>query len=284
MGNNTGYTRQNSVNAFMDEMNQWKEYEKHLEKEYQEYQKYEEERIDKFLEKHNNFRSVFDECYKDKNLDKDVETLQKYLEENNMLSMSLSGSRHDLVVIRAKLAVAKNKSKIGTLVIPKEENKYKTEKDYSRYEIISVKPAYVKSNLSKRKLPTEIFTYLISNNILTAKDFKKYSINQFGRTFETKMGDIILDNELPEALDRQKRYNKVDFSQYPKSDFKGTLYISNQWDKKSIDKLINNIELNYGQHISIITPEVVNTVAYAYDEDISAVDKYNTIGFNNVLD
>lgn len=239
----------------------------------QEYQKYEQERCERFLKKHNNFRSVFDECYEDKNLDKDMEILKNYLEKNNMLSTSLSISSHDLVVIRAKLAVAKNKSKIGMLVIPKEENKYKTEKDYSRYEIISVKPAYVKSNLSKRKLPTEIFTYLISNNILTAKDFKKYSINQFGRTFEAKMGDIILDNELPEALDRQKRYNKVDFSQYPKSDFKGTLYISNQWDKNSIDRLINNIELNYGEYISIITPEVANIVAYAYDEEISSIDK-----------
>lgn len=273
MENFQGSTHQEAETAYINEMKHWEEYEK-----------YEEERINNFLKKHNNFRSVFEECYEDKNLDKDMEILKNYLEKNNMLSTSLSISSHDLVVIRAKLAVAKNKSKIGTLVIPKEENKYKTEKDYSRYEIISVKPAYVKSNLSKRKLPTEIFTYLISNNILTAKDFKKYSINQFGRTFETKMGDIILDNELPEALDRQKRYNKVDFSQYPKSDFKGTLYISNQWDKNSIDRLIDNIELNYGQYISIITPEVANTVAYAYDEDISAVDKYNTIGFNNVLD
>ena len=273
MENFQGSTHQEAETAYINEMKHWEEYEK-----------YEEERINNFLKKHNNFRSVFEECYEDKNLDKDMEILKNYLEKNNMLSTSLSISSHDLVVIRAKLAVAKNKSKIGTLVIPKEENKYKTEKDYSRYEIISVKPAYVKSNLSKRKLPTEIFTYLISNNILTAKDFKKYSINQFGRTFEAKMGDIILDNELPEALDRQKRYNKVDFSQYPKSNFKGTLYISNQWDKNSIDRLINNIELNYGQHISIITPEVANIVAYAYDEDISAVDKYNTIEFNNVLD
>lgn len=262
MENFQGSTHQEAETAYINEMKHWEEYEK-----------YEEERINNFLKKHNNFRSVFEECYEDKNLDKDMEILKNYLEKNNMLSTSLSISSHDLVVIRAKLAVAKNKSKIGTLVIPKEENKYKTEKDYSRYEIISVKPAYVKSNLSKRKLPTEIFTYLISNNILTAKDFKKYSINQFGRTFETKMGDIILDNELPEALDRQKRYNKVDFSQYPKSDFKGTLYISNQWDKNSIDRLIDNIELNYGQYISIITPEVANIVAYAYDEEISSIDK-----------
>ena len=261
-----GYTRHDAEEAFINEMKHWEEYKK-------EYQKYEQERCERFLKKHNNFRSVFDECYEDKNLDKDMEILKNYLEKNNMLSTSLPGGSHDLVVIRAKLAVAKNKSKIGMLVIPKEENKYKTEKDYSRYEIISVKPAYVKSNLSKRKLPTEIFTYLISNNILTAKDFKKYSINQFGRTFEAKMGDIILDNELPEALDRQKRYNKVDFSQYPKSDFKGTLYISNQWDKNSIDRLINNIELNYGEYISIITPEVANIVAYAYDEEISSIDK-----------
>lgn len=268
MESNPGYTRHDAEEAFINEMKHWEEYVK-------EYQKQDQERCERFLKKHNNFRSVFDECYEDKNLDKDMEILKNYLEKNNMLSTSLSISGHDLVVIRAKLAVAKNKSKIGMLVIPEEENKYKTEKDYSRYEIISVKPAYIKSNLSKRKLPTEIFTYLISNNILTAKDFKKYSINQFGRTFEAKMGDIILDNELPETLDRQKRYNKVDFLQYPKSDFKGTLYISNQWDKKSIDKLINNIELNYGQHISIITPEVANIVAYAYDEDISAVDKYD---------
>lgn len=270
MESNPGYTRHDAEEAFMKYWEECeKEYQKDWEKYEKEYQKYEQEKCERFLKNHNNFRSVFDECYEDKNLDKDMEILKNYLEKNNMLF----GSGHDLVVIRAKLAVAKNKSKIGMLVIPEEENKYKTDKDYSRYEIIGVKPAYVKSNLSKRKLPTEIFTYLISNNILTAKDFKKYSINQFGRTFEAKMGDIILDNELPEALDRQKRYNKVDFSQYPKSDFKGTLYISNQWDKKSIDKLINNIELNYGQHISIITPEVANIVAYAYDEDISAVEK-----------
>ena len=270
--NDMGLTEK-EYQEYLQSMKEQAENEEYYDAWAQEYQKYEQERCERFLKKHNNFRSVFDECYEDKNLDKDMEILKNYLEKNNMLSTSLSTSSHDLVVIRAKLAVAKNKSKIGMLVIPKEENKYKTEKDYSRYEIISVKPAYVKSNLSKRKLPTEIFTYLISNNILTAKDFKKYSINQFGRTFEAKMGDIILDNELPEALDRQKRYNKVDFSQYPKSDFKGTLYISNQWDKNSIDRLINNIELNYGEYISIITPEVANIVAYAYDEEISSIDK-----------
>ena len=49
--------------------------------------------------------------------------------------------------------------------------------------------------------------------------------------------------------------------------------LSNQWDKNSIDRLINNIELNYGEYISIITPEVANIVAYAYDEEISSIDK-----------
>ena len=46
----------------------------------QEYQKYEQERCERFLKKHNNFRSVFDECYEDKNLDKDMEILTYVLE------------------------------------------------------------------------------------------------------------------------------------------------------------------------------------------------------------
>ncbi len=240
---------------------------------YREFERSEKENMNIFISKHKKFRSIFNDCYEDKNLDLDMKVLENYLKKNNMLSPSLAISRHALVVVRAKLAVAKNKELIQNLVISKEENNYKTDKDYSRYEIIGVNPAFIKSNLSKRKLPTEIFTYLISNNILKEKDISKYSINQFGRTFETKMGDIILPEELPQDEKRQIRYNKVDFSFYPKSDFQGILYFSNQWSKDSIDKLINNIELNFGKYLSIITPEVANVVAYAYDEKISQIEK-----------
>ena len=94
MENFQGSTHQEAETAYINEMKHWEEYEK-----------YEEERINNFLKKHNNFRSVFEECYEDKNLDKDMEILKNYLEKNNMLSTSLSISSHDLVVIRAKLVI-----------------------------------------------------------------------------------------------------------------------------------------------------------------------------------
>lgn len=127
---------------------------------------------------------------------------------------------------------------------------------YSKYDLLGLikENPYDKQNISKRQLPTEIFKYLISNNIIKESDFKIFSKNQFGRTFESKMGDILNENELPEEIGRQKRYNKIDFSEFEHSKFKSILYISNQWSEDSIVKFIAYIRENYNDYIMIIDP------------------------------
>ena len=133
---------------------------------------------------------------------------------------------------------------------------------YSKYQITGLIKGHDYKNkkgkewLSKRQLPTEVFTYLISNNIIKEENFKDFSTNQFGRTFETKMGDIVLEKDLPKEKNRQKRYEKVDFSdsEYKQSEFKGILYFSNQWDEDSIFKFIKYIRKHYNDQIMIIDP------------------------------
>lgn len=145
-------------------------------------------------------------------------------------------------------------------------------KDYSRYKIIGIKPEYELSNISKRQLPTEIFKYLIFSGIMKEKDLELFSTNQFGRTFESTMGDIITEKELPTDEKRRKRYNIIDLSSTPDdivwSEHKGynrihifkslqnwknnnKIYISNQWSKDSIEKFIDFIHKHYSNHISI---------------------------------
>lgn len=133
-----------------------------------------------------------------------------------------------------------------------------SKKDYTRYEILGVKPYFELKKISKRKLPTEVFKYLISNNIIKEEDFKKYSKNQFGRTFEIKMGDILTEEEMPKAENKQRRYNMIDFSdlsKYPKSEYRGKIFVPNDWDKDSINKFIEHIETNYHEYLSIIYPD-----------------------------
>ncbi len=127
---------------------------------------------------------------------------------------------------------------------------------YTRYEI----NGHVKNNpivlnsISKRRIPELVFNYLIWNNIIKEKDFEKFSKNQFGRTFESKMGDIIYEKDLPKEENRQKRYTKLDCSNFKNSDFHGVIYISNQWSEDSIEKFIDYIHKNYGEYIEITSP------------------------------
>lgn len=125
---------------------------------------------------------------------------------------------------------------------------------YSKYAILKIINHLMQVGLSKRQLPTEVFKYLISNNVIKEKDFKLFSKNQFGRTFESKMGDIITEEELPKDIKRQKRYNKIDFSEIDKSEYKGILYVSNQWSEDSISKFIDYISKNYSDYIEIQDP------------------------------
>ena len=95
---------------------------------------------------------------------------------------------------------------------------------------------------------------MISNNIIKEEDFSKFKTNQFGRTFESKMGDIVFEKDLPIEQNRLKRYNKVDFSQILKSSYKGVLYISNQWSEESISKYIDYIRKHYNDFVLIEDP------------------------------
>lgn len=107
------------------------------------------------------------------------------------------------------------------------------------------------------------------------KDLELFSTNQFGRTFESTMGDIITEKELPTDEKRRKRYNMVDLSNTPDDivwsedkcyddlekiitfnslkNWKNNnkIYISNQWSKDSIEKFIDFIHKHYSNHISI---------------------------------
>ena len=127
---------------------------------------------------------------------------------------------------------------------------------YTKYEVngyIKDKPLQIK-NVSKRQLPECVFTYLIKNNVIKECDFEKFFSNQFGRTFESKMGDIILEKDYPIQKNRQKRYTKIDCSNSESSDFHGVVYISNQWSEDSIKKYIDYIHKNYGEYIQISNP------------------------------
>ena len=146
----------------------------------------------------------------------------------------------------------------------------KNKKDFTKYTIIGINPPYEKNKISKRQLPTEIIKYLIYYNILKEENLKDFSTNQFGRTFESKMGDIITEEELPTDPNRAKRYNLLDFTQVIKMDtnakaitrldellgenpceFSKKIYVSTEWDKNSLENFIEYIRKNYKDYISI---------------------------------
>lgn len=138
-------------------------------------------------------------------------------------------------------------------------------KDYTKYNIFGLKPHYEKRHISKRHLPTEVFRYLFYYNILNEEDIKFFSTNQFGRTFEAKMGDILVEEDVPKEAHRIKRYNLLDFSKKDfikesvgeesmtdwNCGFTKKIYVSTEWDKSSIDKFIEYIQKYYSDYISI---------------------------------
>ena len=135
-------------------------------------------------------------------------------------------------------------------------------KDYTKFDMIGINPNLLLKKISKRQLPTEVFKYLIVNSILKPNEFEYFLKNNFGRTFESKMGDIILEKDYPKESHRQKRYNKLDFNQInsnglfsfvenKENRFNKILYVSNQWDKNSIEKFINFINAKFAKNITI---------------------------------
>lgn len=152
--------------------------------------------------------------------------------------------------------------------IEKESRIERQNKDYTRYKIIGKDPEYELKNISKRQLPTEIFKFLIFSNIIKSEDdLKLFSTNQFGRTFESTMGDVLSEDELPNDEKRKKRYNMIDLSDDPDkivpcnynlggidlTTYKNSnkIYVSNQWGKDSIEKFIDFIHENYSEYIKI---------------------------------
>lgn len=127
---------------------------------------------------------------------------------------------------------------------------------YSKYDFSGLIKSNRKEelNVSKRQLPTVIFDYLICNKIIKNKDLELFSKNRFGRTFESKMGDIIKEKDLPSSPSRQKRYNKKDYSSIETIDINEPIYISNQWDENSISKFIDYVRKEYNDYILIVDP------------------------------
>ena len=115
------------------------------------------------------------------------------------------------------------------------------EKNYCKYFIKAYKPDLCLDNVSKRKLPAEIFKYLFSNGYLKEENIVEYSTNQFGRNFEAKRGDIQTEKDMMNNQKNLHRYNKIDFSKIDNSKYNRILYISNQWDYDSITKFVDHI-------------------------------------------
>lgn len=112
------------------------------------------------------------------------------------------------------------------------------QKNYCKYFIKAYKPELFLDNVSKRKLPAEIFKYLFSNGYLKEENINEYSTNQFGRKFEAKRGDIQTEEDMTDNQKNLHRYNKIDFSKIKNSKFNKILYISCEWDYDSITKFI----------------------------------------------
>ncbi len=131
-------------------------------------------------------------------------------------------------------------------------------KNYVRYNIEGFHPYFEKTNISKRQLPTIVFEYLISNGLLEEKDFIEFSTNQFGRTFESKKGDLLTADMMKGNEKNLHRYNKIDFSKNKTSKYNGILYVSNQWDLNSITKFIQHINKKYCDKLIILTNSQIN--------------------------
>lgn len=115
------------------------------------------------------------------------------------------------------------------------------DKNYCKYFIKAYKPEFYLNNVSKRKLPAEIFKYLFSNGYLNEENIIEYSTNQFGRKFEAKRGDIQTEEDMKDNQKNLHRYNKIDFSKIQDSKFNKILYISSEWDYDSITKFVTHI-------------------------------------------
>ena len=118
-------------------------------------------------------------------------------------------------------------------------------KNYTKYSLFGVNPQLAINKISKRNLPTKIFEYLFSNGYLNEENISMYSTNQFGRTFETKRGDIQTETDMKDNQKNLHRYNKIDFSIIENSKYDKVLYISNQWDYDSLTKFIEHINSSF---------------------------------------
>ncbi len=119
-----------------------------------------------------------------------------------------------------------------------DKDEIKKQKNYCKYFIKAYKPKFYLDNISKRKLPAEIFKYLFSNGYLKEENIVEYSTNQFGRKFEAKRGDIQTEEDMVDNQKNLHRYNKIDFSKIKNSKFNKILYISTEWDYDSISKFV----------------------------------------------
>ena len=211
--------------SFQDDL--LNEYEKSQEKQAKEYEEYEK----KLWNEHSENEKLYGQDYANKYLNYKMHT-------------------------PATIASLKNLANIHPSLMDNLNENIKS-KNYTKYSIEGVNSSFVLHKMSKRMVPTKVFEYLFANGFLTDKDLIRYSTNQFGRTFETKRGDIQTEEDMKDNKKNLHRYNKIDFSKIKNSKYHNTLYISNQWDYDSLTEFIKHINEIY-KGIIFVTEENKN--------------------------
>jgi hypothetical protein len=152
--------------------------------------------------------------------------------------------------------------------------------DLSRSEISQMIQENNLDRIPKKQLPTIVIKYLIIVLQFGKDCFQAFmeTNNKFGRSFANSLPDVIYECESEELFKNnnfRQYYNEVDFSKYEESSYKSTLYICNQWDKKSITEFIKYVNNEYSNFIiieqvnkSTIDEEVLDFCEYLKDNSI----------------
>lgn len=123
--------------------------------------------------------------------------------------------------------------------------------DYTKYNLsIIQEPASEILNLPKRKLAKEVIRYLLDHELES-----NITINE--QRFNNKQ--IVASSEEYEEYtpDKKKRFFKTELTN-------GVVYISNQWGKPSIERLIDFVENNHSDHLEIT--EIVSESEFEEEE------------------
>jgi len=117
-----------------------------------------------------------------------------------------------------------------------------TVRDNTQYKINFLNPRQRSlSNLPKGRVPTEVFRFLLENNLMSDGDLSGFRNNRFGRTFCKNYGDI--EFNCPPQND-MKRFNLLQVNGH-------NYYVCNQWGIDCLPAFNNYINSKYGQYIEI---------------------------------